>query len=76
MNVLYQNDLADIANSCADYRPKSIDDCKNAKYLISLINKNTDKETNILNRNAVEQSIMRWDTYNFYKSEGKQVMKF
>lgn len=71
MNVLYQNDLADIANSCADYRPKSIDDCKNAKYLISLINKNTDKETNILNRNAVEQSIMRWDTYNFYKSEGK-----
>ena len=36
-----------------------------------MINKNTDKGTNILNRNAVEQSIMRWDTYNFYKSEGK-----
>lgn len=71
MNVLYQNDLADIANSCAGYRPKVIENCEDAKYLISLINQNIDKETNMLNRNAVEQSIMRWDTYNFYKSEGK-----
>lgn len=71
MNVLYQNDLADIANSCAGYRPKLIENCEDAKYLISLINQNIDKETNMLNRNAVEQSIMRWDTYNFYKSEGK-----
>ena len=71
MNILYQNDLADIANSCAGYRPKVIENCEDAKYLISLINQNIDKETNMLNRNAVEQSIMRWDTYNFYKSEGK-----
>ena len=71
MNILYQNDLADIANSCAVYRPKHIENCEDAKYLISLINKNIDKETKKLNRDAVEQSIMRWDTYNFYKSEGK-----
>lgn len=59
MNILYQNDLADIANSCAGYRPKLIENCDNAKYLISLINQNINKETNMLNRNAVEQSIMR-----------------
>lgn len=76
MNLLYQNDLADLANSCADYRPKSIETCKDAKYLISLINKNIDSETKALNRNAVEQSIMRWDTYNFYKSGGKASDEF
>lgn len=71
MNILYQNDLADIANSCASYRPKSLEDCANSKYLISLINENVDKSTKSLNRDVVERSIMRWDTYNFYKTQGE-----
>ena len=71
MNILYQNNLADLANSCADYRPKSIDSCEDAKYLISLINKNIDNDAKVLNRKSVEQSVMRWDTYNLYKKSGK-----
>ena len=71
MNILYRNDLADLANSCADYRPKSIESCEDAKYLISLINKSIDNETKVLDKKSVEQSIMRWDTYNLYKTNEK-----
>ncbi len=64
MNLLYQNDLSNVAAICAKYRPVNLDEesIQNAKFVINLVLSNdNDDFTNVKN------TIKNWDTYNYYK---------
>lgn len=67
INILYNNNLNNIANTCSKYRPKSLDaeEIKNAEILIKIINENINSET--INKAKLEANISRWDTFNYYK---------
>lgn len=70
MDILYSNNLNNLANSCSKYRPQSLDskEIEVAKYLIETISKNLSPEgKKLINKNKLEQNIIRWDTYNHYK---------
>lgn len=76
INILYQNNLTDIANTCSKYRPTSIEDCQNGKFLTKLINENINPETQQINTERLEQHISRWDTFNYYsqnKNKNKEI---
>ena len=64
MNILYQNDLGNIAALCTKYRPTNLDEeaIEKAKFVINLVSdKKSDDFTN------VKYIIKNWDTYNYYK---------
>lgn len=66
INILYENNLTEIANTCSKYRPMSIENSQNGKFLTKLINKNINPETKQINTEQLEQHISRWDTFNYY----------
>ncbi|HIU93171.1 MAG TPA: hypothetical protein IAD26_08585 [Candidatus Limenecus avicola] len=67
IDILYANNLNNIANSCLKYRPESLqqDVISEAETVMSLINQNT-KELSI-NKAKLESGLLRWDTFNLYK---------
>ena len=79
INLLYQNNLNNLANSCAKYRPNTLDNTEidNARFLINTIIKNIDSKNNKLNNpQKLEQSIARWDTFNSYKQNNNNTQTF
>lgn len=68
INVLYSNDLNELAGSCTKLRPTSLEDAERSKFFIDTVNKNMKNPNNpmSLNRQRVEQNITRWETYNYY----------
>lgn len=71
INILYINNMNNIANTCSKYRPNSLDqkEIDNAKYIIETITKsiNSDNEHSI-NKFKLEASISRWDIFNYYRN--------
>ncbi len=78
INVLYANNLNNIANTCAKYRPESLEpkDLENAEYIVKIINENFDSKSRILNKEKVQQRISRWDTYNSYELSNTKDPRF
>lgn len=68
INILYTNNLNNIANTCLKYRPENLDakTLEQAEYVIKLINQNI-KPDKGLNKTKLEANLMRWDTYIQYK---------
>ncbi len=71
MNILYMNDLSNMANICEKYRPTSLDsDNAETDFIIDLINKTLScqgKEPNF--KEKIQNAILRRDTYNHYKDK-------
>ena len=72
INFLYMENMNKIALLCGKYRPDSLDsaDCHNAKFIIQLItdNINLKKQGKPINKFKLENTIMRWDTFNTYRT--------
>lgn len=71
INYLYMNNLNNIANTCSKYRPTELtqDTLDNTNFIINIINKNLDSTNkHIINKSKLEANILRWDTYNYYKT--------
>lgn len=71
MNYLYMNNLNNIANTCSKYRPSELtqDTLENTNFIINIINKNLDPANkHVINKPKLEANILRWDTYNYYKT--------
>ena len=66
------NNLTDIANTCSKYRPTSLEDSHNGKFLTKLINENINPKTKQLNTEQLEKHISRWDTFNYYSQNKNQ----
>ncbi len=67
INILYANNLTNMALACSKHRPKNLEESENAKFLIDLISKNLQKDNKIIDKNKLEQNILRWDTFTYYK---------
>ena len=69
MNILYSNEMSDVAISLSKYRPKdlSAENFKNTDFIKNLIQQFCNEKKYITNKAQLESSILRWDTYNFYK---------
>lgn len=68
INMLYSNNLNNIANTCSKYRPESLDPktIDDAEFIIKTIQNNINEDS--INTAKLEANIMRWDTYKFYKN--------
>lgn len=68
INILYENNLNSIANTCSKYRPKNLDKkaIDDAEFIIKTIQNNINSDS--VNISKLEANIMRWDTYKFYKN--------
>ena len=71
MNILYMNDMSNIANICGKYRPVSLDsDNSEADFIIDIINKTISTKNNDTNiKEKLQNAILRRDTYNHYKNK-------
>lgn len=72
VNILYSNNMNNIANTCSKYRPENLNVklTQKAEFIIKLISENCDKQSGkILNKQKLENNIMRWDTFNQYKQK-------
>ncbi|MCM1339134.1 MAG: hypothetical protein NC191_05645 [Muribaculaceae bacterium] len=69
LDVLYLNDMTDIATICSKYRPKNLEPktLEDTKFLIKTINDNTNEFSEI-NKLKVETYITNWDTYKYYEA--------
>ena len=69
INLLYENNLNSIANTCSKYRPTSLTpkEINEAKFIIETIIKNINTDASSINKAKLEASITRWDTFNYYK---------
>jgi len=75
INILFQNDMAYIAEICSEYRPVSTEaDNSKAELLISIFNKYKDKNNpdKIINKDKLATEITRWSRYDLYKSADPQ----
>ena len=72
INLLYDNDLTETAEICAQYRPKTLadDEIETGNFIIKLIEKSRSKTNKnvIENPNKLETSIARWNTYYEYNT--------
>ena len=72
INLLYDNDLTETAEICAQYRPKTLaeDEIETGNFIIKLIEKSISKTNKnvIENPNKLETSIARWNTYYEYNT--------
>ena len=78
IDVLYSNNLNNIAVTSSHYRPSSLEakDIENSEYLIKLITGYV-KDGKITNKQKLESEITYWDSYNEYVATGKssQILK-
>ena len=75
INILYKNDLINLANDCSKYRPNSLDknELSKAEYIIDLINKYTDKKSLVIkNSNLLSAKLTRWNIYQQYSTNHAQ----
>lgn len=71
INILYMNNLNNLAATCSKYRPENNDEevLTNAKFITETIIGNIKSQENkTINNNKIESVLMRWDTFNFYKN--------
>ncbi len=72
INNLYMNGLNSAAVTCSKYRPASLDsqDTEHAEFLMKLIKEHISAETGkIPNKLKLEESISRWNTFNYYQTK-------
>lgn len=75
INLLYENNLNNIASTCSKYRPTSIDEKEidNANHIIETITQCIENnEQSTINKTKLETSISRWETFNYYKKNDPQ----
>lgn len=75
INLLYANNLNEIANVCANYQPLeySKDSIEKANFIMNTIDNAIDEETGQINNAALlESKIARYDAYNFYQNNDKE----
>ena len=74
INILYANNLNNIAMTCSKYEPKSIDEqeLKDAKDFIKLILQHTSTDNKSVNKYKLETTLRRWDKYMSYKKSSSQ----
>ncbi len=79
INMLYMNNLNNIASTCSKYEPQSLDasDIEQAQYLINLIT-NTFSKDKITNADKLqlETQIRRWDVFTTYKKSSPESQRF
>lgn len=71
LNLLYMNNLNNIANTCSKYRPHNLaeDSVENANFIADIVSKNIkNSNDNTINKSGLESAILRWDTFNHYKN--------
>lgn len=84
INILYSNNLNNIANNCSKYRPENLDNktIDAANYIIKVVKDNINTHTNTIDKKRIETNLIRWESYNFYKNNDnsspiyKQAIKF
>lgn len=79
INILYINNMNNIATTCTKYRPENLDTqtLENAEFIIKLINQNVNpSDLRITDKTKLETGIMRWDTYNMYKDTDADAQVF
>ncbi len=72
IDVLYMNNMNNVANICAKYRPESLDvkAIEKAEFVMEIIQKNIKPDKgSIVNSEKLESSIFRWETFNHYKAK-------
>lgn len=69
INILYENDLASVAEICSKYFPQNLAETtvNNTKKVISMIEKISPE-----NKKQVKTQILRWDIYNDYLTSEPQ----
>lgn len=69
INLLYEYDLASLAEICSKYLPQNLEEntVSNTKKLISMINR-----INSENKKQIKTQILRWDIYNEYMTSEPQ----
>lgn len=74
INVLYINNLNNLAQTFSKYKPTTLNpnEIEKAQFLIDLITKNINGRKKFLNKEKVEQTLSRWDTYNQYKQNPEE----
>lgn len=79
INILYMNNMTNIAQFCADYRPKCLNDSEiaNADFIINQIEQMSDAETfEILNKNKLQSTILHKDIYEKYLGNASESLAF
>lgn len=74
MNILYSNNMVSTATQLSQYRPESLDikATTKAKFIVETILKCADENGKIPNKQKLETTFVRWDTYNYYRQKDKQ----
>lgn len=75
INLLYMNNMNNIANTCSKYSPKNLEESgvQNAEFVMGMIeNTFKDKNDTDINKGKLESNIIRWDTFNYYKNNEPQ----
>ena len=69
VNILYMNDLSNLAATCTNLRPESLDveDVENANFVIEAINSNLSDDYVIENKHKIKSLISNRNSYNYYK---------
>ena len=71
MNILYANGMSSTASMLSKYRPADLSEINtdNTEYLYGQIVSSLGEDDTIEQKTKLEASLLRWDTYNFYKED-------
>ncbi|MGN0031948.1 MAG: hypothetical protein ACI37Q_08345 [Candidatus Gastranaerophilaceae bacterium] len=74
INILYANNLNNIALTCSKYEPKNINEqeINNAKDLVKIIQQYTSSDSKSVDKYKLETSLRRWDKYMTYQKSSLQ----
>lgn len=77
INVLYAHNMNSLANMCAQYAPKSLDEVsvENANFIMKLIKSNL-RDGESVNIHKLEAQLTNWDTFNRYKTQDSETDLF
>lgn len=69
VNILYMNDMSNLAATCANMRPENLEEqsVEDANFVIDVINSNLSSSFVVKNENKIKSLISNRNTYNYYK---------
>lgn len=69
VNILYMNDMSNLAATCANMRPENLEEqsVEDANFIIDVINSNLSSSFVVKNENKIKSLILNRNTYNYYK---------
>lgn len=73
VNILYMNDMSNLATTCANLRPEnlSLQCVEDANFVINVIKSNLSDDYVVENKNKIKSLILNRSTYNYYNENAK-----